>query len=116
MRSSLPRSREPAKSLLRVCGARLGHVGPLQRDGYARPVQDVTADQEGTAYNGHFGCTCYGHQAFILRLVELRRIDERNVSEAWSNRLRELPKLLDKILWWAGREERRGNKVSIFRS
>ena len=54
-----------------------------------------------------------GRQNNIL-IAKLRHLDDQTAPQAWNRNLRGLPKLIDKILWWAGREERRGNPVRIF--
>lgn len=44
----------------------------------------------------------------------LHGLDQKTGDRPAFNRLRGLPKLMDKILWWAGREERRGATVNLF--
>ena len=107
---------------------------------FARPkafiaVDTYTADKIGheldagcwadTAELGAEGMALwYGDYLTLIRKIgaenkelftRLWHIDESTAPEAWSNRLRGLPKLLDKILWWAGREQKRGKNVKIFR-
>lgn len=51
-----------------------------------------------------------------LDLVQkLLQLDQQTGDRPAFKRVRGLPKLIDKILWWAGRQARRGQPVRIFR-
>ena len=45
---------------------------------------------------------------------ELFVIDVQTYDEPGAERVQGLPKLIDKILWWAGKEAREGRYVNLF--
>ena len=56
----------------------------LSRDDVRRLLATTDGDQEGTAYNGHFGCTCY-HPLFLFNQfgdLERCRLRPGNVHSA----------------------------------
>ena len=47
-------------------------------------------------------------------ILDLAELDIRTGDEPLFDRARGMPKIIDKILWWLGKEDKQGRKINFF--
>ncbi len=82
--------KRPRRRVRTLAGARPDRPGRAAVTGSPRQVSETHGAQEGCAYNGHFGCTCY-HPLFVFnQFGDLERcaLRPRNVHSIQANSIR----------------------------